>query len=135
MDSFIFEIDPEFSTYYDFKVARIIANDLLYAYLSSRLLLLKSKTGGGRVVDVDELKWPESASALIELIYALYAAEVFSKGRISIRGLSRFFQEAFGISLNEIHHAFHRMKTRSGSRTVFLDRLKLSLEDYMDRNL
>jgi hypothetical protein len=37
--------------------------------------------------------------------------------------------------LGDIHHAFHRMKVRSGSRTAFLDRLKTSLEEYMDKDI
>jgi NifU-like protein involved in Fe-S cluster formation len=31
--------------------------------------------------------------------------------------------------------AFHRMKTRSGCRTLFLDQLKQALEEYMDKDL
>ena len=36
LNSFVFEIDPLFSTYYDNKVARIIANELLYTYIRIR---------------------------------------------------------------------------------------------------
>lgn len=43
------------------------------------------------------------------------------------------FQILFRISLNDIHNSFHRMKTRAGSRTLFLDQLKYSLEEYMNR--
>jgi len=37
LNSYVFEIDPQFSTYYDYKVARILANDLLYAYLLTKI--------------------------------------------------------------------------------------------------
>ncbi len=37
MNSFVFEIDLHFSTYYDYKVARIIANDLLLNYLHLKI--------------------------------------------------------------------------------------------------
>nr|WP_325641297.1 RteC domain-containing protein [Chitinophaga sp.] len=34
-----------------------------------------------------------------------------------------------------MHYSFHRMKYRAGSRTSFLDQLKSSLEEYMDKDL
>src|SRR5690606_2751643 len=30
LNSYVFEIDPKFSTYFDYKVAKIIANELIY---------------------------------------------------------------------------------------------------------
>ena len=37
VDSFYYETDPQFSTSYDFKVAKILANELLEIYLTNRL--------------------------------------------------------------------------------------------------
>lgn len=37
LNSFVFEIDDQFSTFYDYKVARIIANELLYNYLLTKI--------------------------------------------------------------------------------------------------
>jgi len=67
------------------------------------------------------------------LIYALYAAGAIAHGKIGIRKISMVFQVLFRVSLNDIHNSFHRMKTRSGSRTLFIDQLKSSLEEYMDK--
>lgn len=136
LNSFVFEIDPHFSTYYDYKIARIIANDLLYTYLTTKIspderpdMLLQNAES------IKELSWTDSKNALIELIYAIHASAAISHGKIGIRKLSLISQILFRIPLNDIHHAFHRMKDRTGSRTVFLDHLKSSLEDYMDKNL
>nr|WP_305765433.1 RteC domain-containing protein [Elizabethkingia bruuniana] len=79
--------------------------------------------------------WTETKNALTELIYALHASGAISYGKISVRKISLMFQILFGITLNDIHHTFHRMKTKSGSRTAFLDELKVSLEEYMDKDL
>ena len=79
--------------------------------------------------------WTDSKNALIEIVYALYASGAISHGKIGIRKISLLFQILFRIPLGDLHHAFHRMKTRTGSRTVFLDKLKLSLEEYMDKEL
>lgn len=136
LNSIVFEIDPEFSTFYDYKTARIIANELLYTYLLSKINpeenpdLIAQKPERSK-----DIYWTETKNALTELIYALHASGAISYGKISVRKISLMFQILFGITLNDIHHTFHRMKTKSGSRTVFLDGLKVSLEEYMDKDL
>lgn len=136
LNSIVFEIDPAFSTFYDYRIARIIANELLYTYLLTKInpdenpdmILQKPES-------TKDVFWTESKNALIELVYALYASGAISHGKIGIRKISLMFQILFRITLGDLHHAFHRMKTRAGSRTAFLDQLKLSLEDYMDKDL
>lgn len=133
LNSFVFEIDTKFSTYYDYKVAKIISNELLYNYLLSKtntdesenLVFLNSK----------KLHWSDSKNALIELIYALYASRSIANGKVGISQISKTLQSIFNIQLGDIHHAFHRMKDRTGDRTLFLNHLKSSLEEYMDKNL
>ena len=136
LNSIVFEIDSEFSTFFDYKTARIISNDLLYTYLLTKInpdenpdvILQKPESS-------KDIFWTDSKNAIIELIYALYASGVISHGKIGIRKISLMFQILFRIPLGDLHHAFHRMKTRSGSRTSFLDQLKFSLEEYMDKDL
>ncbi|VDH16598.1 RteC protein [Algoriella xinjiangensis] len=137
LNSIVFEIDPEFSTFYDYKVVRVLANELLYSYLLTKInpeedidhLISNSEN------TQKDLAWTDSKNALIELVYALYASGTISHGKISIRKISLVFQILFKIPIEDIHHSFHRMKTRSGSRTLFLDYLKLSLEEYMDQDI
>ena len=136
LKSGVFEIDLSFSTYYDNKIAYIIANELLYIYMLTKispeenpdLILLNGEAN-------KDISWTNSQNALIELIYALYASNSIAYGKIGIRKLALIFQVLFRTPLNDIHHSFHRMKTRSGSRTAFLDQLKASLEEYMDKDL
>ncbi|MBX9889461.1 MAG: RteC domain-containing protein [Flavobacteriaceae bacterium] len=136
LNSYVFEIDSSFSTYYDYKIARIIANDLLYNYLLVKTSSRKKIAGITQNLDsVGEIFWTSSKNALIELIYALYASGAISHGKIGIRKISLAFHILFRIPLGDIHHAFHRMKDRAGSRTTFLDQLKDSVEDYMDKDL
>lgn len=71
---------------------------------------------------------------MIELIYALHVNEAILNGNISIRKIASTVQSVFNIELGDIHHAFHRMKMRAGSRTAYLDQLKKSLEEHMDRD-
>ncbi|MFP5438843.1 MAG: RteC domain-containing protein [Bacteroidia bacterium] len=133
LNSFYFETDPNFSTYYDHLLARIIAHELLYAFLLTRIDPETRSTSLS--VIPDELRWTGTKNALIELIYALYIAGVISNGKIGLRKITLIFQSIFKTPLGDVHHAFHRMKDRAGKRTLFIDQLKDSLEHYMDKSL
>jgi hypothetical protein len=136
LNSFVFEIDSSFSTYYDYKIAQIIANELLYTYLISKTNPVQKTDFILQNPDsVKDVFWTGSKNALIELIYALHASGAIFHGKIGIRKISLAFYILFRIPLVDIHHAFHRMKDRAGSRTAFLDQLKVATEEYMDKDL
>lgn len=136
VDSFFFEVDLEFSTYYDYKVAQIIAMDYLCSHF---LTIINQKdttyTSVSSTSESGSFSWTDSKNALIELIYALHAAGSVSNGRTGLRKLSKLFEELFEVNLGDIHHAFHQMKFRAGEKTSYLLFLKNSLEQYMDREL
>src|SRR5690606_38759287 len=119
-----------------YKVSKIISNELLYNYLLSKtspdetenLLFLNNRNN-------KNLFWTENKNALIELIYALYSSGAIANGKTGISQISRIFQNLFNVQLGDIHHAFHRMKDRAGDRTSFLNQLKSSLEEYMNKDL
>ncbi|WP_161042456.1 RteC domain-containing protein [Elizabethkingia anophelis] len=129
------DVDPTFSTFYDYKIAEIIESDLFYEYLHFRIN--DYETIGSQLSGISPAKiaWTDSKNALIELIYALHASQSLSHGKMEIRKLVYLFQTVFNVQLGDVHHAFHRMKYRSGERSTFLNKLKESLEKYMDKNL
>lgn len=136
LTSEVFEMDAKFSTYYDNRVANIIANELLYTYLVNKMNLTEEHSNM-TLINGDankDMSWTSTHNALIELIYALHASNCISNGNIGIRKTALIFQILFRVKLQDLHHAFHRMKTRSGSRTIFLDQLKQTLEEYMDKD-
>jgi hypothetical protein len=136
LNSFIFEVDTQFSTYYDYKVSRIIANELLYNYLIIKINPVdKPDMALKNGESTKDIFWTESKNALIELIYALYVSGAISNGKTGIRKISSAFQILFRTQLGDIHHAFHRMKDRANNRTLFLDQLRTSLEEYMDKDI
>lgn len=136
LKSAVFEIDLSFSTYFDNKIAHIVANELLYTYVLTKINPEENPDTILQNLDANkDISWTNSQNALIELIYALYASNSIAHGKVGIRKLALIFHVLFRTPLNDIHHSFHRMKTRSGSRTAFLDQLKTSLEEYMDKDL
>ena len=75
-DSFHIDKDPLYSTGYDFKVTKIITNELSKIYLTNRLQelerIVQRKANNGLITETI-LRWTGSKRALEELIYALEA--------------------------------------------------------------
>lgn len=137
--SYELELDPKFTTYYDSVLSKIIASKLLYPFLESKISAMVPK---GFDIDSMELEswknkivWTDSKAALIELIHALVSHGSIGHGSVSVTTLARFCEWFFGIELGDIHHSFHRMKTREGSNTRFLDGLTHSFNMLINKNL
>lgn len=127
LDTFYFEADHRFSTSHDYKVAKIIANDLIQVYLEDRLNNLNLKK-----VSENSLKWTASKTALTELIYALYSHGVFNNGNTEIKLIAKAFEDAFNIELGDFYHTFMELKARKINRTKFLDSLSKVLIKKID---
>ena len=128
LDTFYFEADHRFSTSHDYKVAKIIANDLIQVYLEDRLNSINLK----KISENALLNWTSSKTALTELIYALYAHGVFNDGNADIKLISKTFEDAFNIELGDFYHTFMELKARKINRTKFLDNLCEALIKKMD---
>lgn len=118
LDTFYFEADYRFCTSHDYKVAKIIANDLIQVYLEDQL-----NSNHKKVSDSSSLHWTGSKTALTELIYALYAQGVFNNGNTDIKLIAKTFETAFNIDLGDFYHTFMELKARKINRTKFLDSL------------
>lgn len=127
LDTFYFEADHTFSTSHDYKVAKIIANDLIQVYLEDRLNNINVKK-----VSDNSLIWTASKTALTELIYALYSHGAFNNGNTEIKLIAKTFEDAFNIELGDFYHTFMELKARKINRTKFLDRLCEALIKKMD---
>ncbi|KPE52585.1 RteC domain-containing protein [Chryseobacterium indologenes] len=128
LDTFYFEVDHRFSTSHDYKVAKIIAYDLIQVYLEDQLNNINHK----KVSDSSSLNWTESKTALIELIYALHSQGVFDDGNVDIRLIAKTFENIFNIDLGDFYHTFMELKSRKINRTKFLDNLRDAIIKKMD---
>lgn len=136
VNSFFFEVDTDFSTFYDYKIANIISFELLHNYVCSKIIKREDvEKQAVLTVENSEFSWTDSKNALIELIYALHISGSVSHGRAGIKKITKLFEELFEVKLGDIHHAFHQMKFRAGEKASYLVFLKDSLEQYMDRDL
>lgn len=127
-----FEIDQSFSTTHDYKISRIIANDLIQVYLTDQILRLKQSSLKDSVVEQLNLDWTESKAALIELIYALHSRSVFNNGNIEIKWIAKSFEKMLNIELGDLYHTYLEIRNRKINQTKFLDTLKYSLIKKME---
>lgn len=113
--------DEKFTTGYDTKLAKILANELL----KKHILDLLKKSQADRSADTSStLTWTGSKTELIELIYALHCVEVFNNGTANIKLIASEFEDVFNISLGDYYRTFQDMRIRKRSQTPFLDVLR-----------
>jgi len=130
LDTYYFESDQTFSTSHDYKVAKIMANDLIQVYIEDQLY--KNTEQNDRQIDVPKLNWTGSKASAIELIYALYHQGVFDNGNTDIRLIAKYFESVFNIDLGDFYHTFMELKSRKINRTKFMDNLRDTLIKKMD---
>ena len=129
LDTFYFEADHSFSTSHDYKVAKIIANDLIQVYLEDQL---HNTAYRDKSTDLPKLNWTGSKTAMIELIYALYSQGVFDNGNADIKVIAKTFERTFNLDLGDFYHTFMELKSRKINSTKFLDSLRDALIRKMD---
>lgn len=135
LDSFYFERDSRFSTSHDFKVSKILAYEMLTAYINNKLIQLNkdeySTDTNGSIPKV-KLTWTGKKAELVELIYSWDCVGYFNNGNTNIKELAEYIESVFNINLGDFYHTFLEIRERKGSRTQFLDKLIKSLNDRMD---
>lgn len=129
LDTYYFETDHNFNTSHDYKVAKIIANDLIEEYLENQLFKTVINDSPKNPTN---LNWTGNKSALIELIYALHSQGIFNNGNVDIKPIVTVFERTFNIDLGDFYHTFLEIKYRKINRTKFLNELKESLTKRMD---
>lgn len=133
LDTYYFETDHSFATSHDYKIAKIIANDLIHLYIEKQLYNLVS---AGDLINqgqnVMSLNWTANKTDLIELIYALHTRLAINNGNIEIKTISNCFEQFFNIELGEFYHTYLELRNRKKNPTKFLDSLKEGLINKMD---
>lgn len=133
LETFRHEFDQNFSTNCDFKVSKILANDMLSAYLMDEIELLtdnglKMFTNG---FPATKISWMGTKTELQEQIFSWDGAGVF--GKVPLTQLFDYIQNVFNIQLDRnLSRSFDDLKIRNVP-TPFLDKLKNALLRRMGR--
>jgi len=136
LDMCSFNDDIEFSTGYDNLVAKVIAMEMLYAFISFRRTCLQYGREG---TEINLLKvkgsyeWTGSVVELSELVYALGSNKCINNGNAPITELATLFGAIFGVDLRDCYGMYTDMKKRkNSSRTYFLDKMSKELNKKME---
>ena len=130
--------DSEFSTGYDHLAARILAMEMLYAFLSVKRTCLRNGDNGlpSELLKVKgSYKWTGSAIELMEVVYGLDEMSCINNGETPIHELAAFVGTLLSIDIRDCYSVYTDMKRRKNeSRTYFLDKMRERLNQRMDRD-
>jgi hypothetical protein len=134
IDSFYFEADQNFTTSHDFKLAKIMAHDLVQLYLEDKLRAIdyKALKEKSQLNHNSKLTWTASKVALIELLYALQSQSAFNYGRADLKEIMDHFEKTFNIDLGQYRRTFLEIRARKSDRTKFINTLRVTLKKRMD---
>ncbi|MBK5721810.1 RteC domain-containing protein [Dysgonomonas sp. Marseille-P4677] len=124
LETFYYGFDPNFSTNCDFKVAKILANDMLSVYLKNEVGLLSDNAFKTSSFGFPATKktWIGSKAELQEQIFSWDSAGSF--GDFPLTQLYDYIQNVFNIQLDSnLSRTLGDLKIRNAP-TPFLDKLK-----------
>ena len=137
VDSTQYILDPLFSTGYDYKVAKIICNEMLRIYLNKKnhsLEKLVTIKKNREQLPTTNLKWTGSKSDAIELGYSIRDSGVINHGNVDIKEIMNFLEVNFDIDLGDYYRTYVALKSRKKDRTPFLNKLVEMLIRRMERD-
>lgn len=125
---------PEFSTSHDMLWAKIQAMYRFIHYI--REGLQKLQPGNATILQGRQpkvLMWTGSKTALVELIYGLYAVGDINNGAVELQTISSAFEDFFNIKLNT-YKTYSELKAKKGNPTQYLHKIIVHLENKMRRD-
>lgn len=135
-DSAQFDKDPNFSTGYDYKVAKILSNEMLRIYLNKKLQKLENESYIEQHQTIKtkiSVRFTGKKAALIEIGYALASSGDINHGNIEIKEFMNYLSFVFNIDLGGYYDAYIAMKERK-DRTSYLNKLIDSLTKRMNED-
>lgn len=136
-DSSIFEKDHSFSTGYDYKIAKILSNEMLRIYLNKRLIGIErmDELCNKRIFYTKtSIQFTGKKAALVEIGYALACSGDLNYGNASIKEIMDSLSSLFNIDLGDYYHTYITMKDRKKDRTLYLNFLIQALTKRMDED-
>ncbi|KQT23740.1 RteC protein [Chryseobacterium sp. Leaf405] len=125
LPSGLYDYDEGFTTSHDIKIAHIISNEYLEAYLLNAM----NNVGQFHVGNTFKfpLVWSSSKVSLVELLYALHQTRCFNGGNIEFSEIVKATEKLFEIDLGNSYKTIGEIKSRKNGRTKFLQSLNDNL--------
>ncbi len=131
------EIDYDYGTGYDHRIALVQAYEMLEIELNQQLESLRNpsllfstkKNNTGLTTCADNvLNWTGPQTALVEVIYGLFFTGMVNNGTADVKDIAECFENAFNIQINQLYRTFLGIKNRKNNTLKFIDLMKMTLE-------
>lgn len=131
--------DARVSTFYDTKIATILAYDKLIIYAEHQIAKIKikiklKKQFKKKLPTKSKLQWTRNKADLIELVYALYYANVLNDGQVELKDIAKEIGQIFNLEIKDNLYRVHTdIKRRKNPKLNFIqniaDNYKKKLEE------
>jgi hypothetical protein len=135
MDSFFFDLDQNFSSCFDYKVAKILANDMLTIFLNTEIKKMDSQYEAESLsINFPKIKhtWTGTKTEFVELIYSLHTKGSIDYGQVELKELVDYFSIVFNTDAGDFYRIYLNIRNRKESRTLYLDSLRDNFNRKMD---
>ncbi|MFV0392281.1 MAG: RteC domain-containing protein [Paludibacteraceae bacterium] len=136
LESVYFIMDGDFCTGYDYKVAKIICNEMLRIYLNKKVhglekqLFIDKKRA---ILPIGNLRWTGPLVALTEVGYGFDASEYVNNGKADIKEIMTGLEILFNVDLGKYYRTYTSMRDRE-ERTKYLKIILERLNKRMDED-
>lgn len=127
------DFDPDFNTSHDNKMAQLIANEKILAFIEMKLYGLSNPDRQIQQIFAD-INWTQTKAALVELIYSLYETKALNDGDLTIKKLANYMEKVFNISLGNFYDTYEWLSARP-NQTTFIDQMKDALYIRMQKKI
>lgn len=137
MDGFYYDLDHNFSSCFDFKVAKILANDMLTIFLNTEIKKIDSQyETESTSASFPKIKhtWTGTKTEFVELIYSLHTKGSIDHGQIELKELADYFSIVFNTDAGDFYRIYLNIRNRKDSRTLYLDSLRDNFNRKMDED-
>jgi len=122
-------MDLEFSTPQDHKVAAFLAYERLCLYCEMQLQKLET----GPLSILQKLPWTAKTIDLVELIYGLYLTGAIDHGRMSLVEVCKVLEVIFDVKLDNHSYLFSQtLRFRKSGNVKFLPEMMAAIEHKLD---
>lgn len=116
-------LDTRFCTVASFKLAELIAYRDVSKYLMQKTDGLNGNGARANISYKPKLRWTDSKTDLVELVYALYSAGSFNNGVADIKQIFDWLENTLEVDFGHGYSHFRDIRVRKKGTAVFLNRL------------
>lgn len=113
------------------KIAKIIETEIDILHVRMKVAQNLDDVGEESSSAALRLKWTDSKTDMVELIYCIKNS--IENGKVSIKHIKNCFEHLFQINLGNVYDIINDISLRKINRTRYIDRMNLNFQNILDR--